>query len=165
MASGWWAGRIRQFVRHVSGRVSATERDGLAGWLTPSQLALFDAMHPADQRHGLDVVASLRGAGHDDRDLLLAGLFHDAGKGPEVRLWHRVAWSLGERYGSPVLSVVRLLPGFAVALERIRVHPDRSAQLALSAGCSPRVADLVRGRPPERDRPLAEALHLADGAN
>ena len=36
----------------------------------------------ADQRHGLDVVAALRADGHDAPDLLLAGLFHDASKGP-----------------------------------------------------------------------------------
>ena len=59
--------------------VDLTDREALAGWLTPAQLALFEGMHRADQRHGLDVMASLRGDGHAaDTDLLLAGLFHDA---------------------------------------------------------------------------------------
>ena len=48
----------------------------------PAQVALFGTMHRADQRHGLDVVAALRASGHDDPDLLLAGLFHDCAKGP-----------------------------------------------------------------------------------
>ena len=58
----------------------------LAAWTTPAQRRLFDSMHVADQRHGLDVVASLRADGVQDRDVLLAGLLHDAGKG-DTGVW------------------------------------------------------------------------------
>ena len=162
---GWWAGKTRQFVRHVTGRVSRAERDELARFLTPPQLRLFESMHPADQRHGLDVVASLRDGGHDERDLLLAGLFHDAAKGPAVRVWHRVAWSLGERYGGGVVRTARGLPGFGAAFERIERHPERSAELVLEAGCSALTADLVRHQARPRDPVLGEALRLADEAS
>ena len=74
------------------------ERAGLAAWTTPAQLALFDSMHVADRRHGLDVVASLRAEGVTEPDLLLAGLLHDAGKG-DTGVWPRVAYSLGQAYG------------------------------------------------------------------
>ncbi len=152
-------------MRHVTGRVSAAERTALSGWLTPAQMSLFDRMHHADQRHGLDVVAALRAEGHDAPDLLLAGLFHDASKGPRTRLWHRVAWSLGERYGSWVLAACRPLPGFAVALDRIRTHPADSALLAQAAGCSRETADLIRHQSAPRDPVAGEWLRLADEAS
>ena len=163
--SSWWAGKARQFVRHLAGRVLATERAGLARWLTPPQLALFETMHRADRRHGLDVVAALRAAGHDDRDLLLAGLFHDASKGPTVGLWHRVAWSLGERYGDGVVGLAERAPGFAAAFARIREHPERSAELALAAGCGERAANLIRHQAAPMDATASEALRLADLAS
>ena len=66
-ASEWPAGgRPRSASSGATSRVASAdaEREALAGWLTPAQLALFDGMHRADQRHGLDVVASLRADGH-----------------------------------------------------------------------------------------------------
>jgi hypothetical protein len=163
--SSWWAGKIRQFVRHLTGRVSATERNALATWLTAAQVALFASMHRADQRHGLDVVADLRAAGHDDPELLLAGLLHDASKGPSVGIWHRVAWALGEHHGAWIHRLAAHLPGFRAALERIREHPDRSAELALAAGSSARTADLIRHQTAPVDPGAGEALRLADGRN
>jgi hypothetical protein len=163
--AGWWAGKTRQFVRHLTGRVSAAERAALATWLTPAQTQLFEGMHRADQRHGLDVVRSLRGAGHEEPDILLAGLLHDCGKGSAVGVWHRVAWSLGERYGDGAQRRLARLPGFEQAFDRIANHARRSAELALAAGCSPRTADLIRHQDAPADGPLGEALRLADEAN
>jgi hypothetical protein len=161
----WWAAKTRQVVRHLTGRVSPAERAELVAWLSPAQLSLFDRMHPADRRHGLDVVAALRADGHDAPDLLLAGLLHDASKGPETRLWHRVAWSLGERHGSWVWSVCRPLPGFGRALDRIRTHPADSALLALAAGCPRSTAELIRHQSAPRDPVAGEWLRVADEAS
>ncbi len=162
--SSWWAGKAAQFVRHVTGKVSEAELGELRRFLTREQFALFESMHRADQRHGLDVVASLRNGGRHERDLLLAGLFHDAGKGPRVGLWHRVAWSLHERYGA-VRSLALRLPGFRDAFVRIERHPERSAELALDAGCSEITADLIRNQSRPRDPVLGEALRVADELN
>jgi hypothetical protein len=162
---GWWTTKVRQAVRHLSGRVSGEERAALARWLSPEQAALFERMHRADQRHGIDVVAALREAGHREDELLLAGLFHDAAKGPSVGLAHRVAWSLGERYGPGMERQLARLPGFAVAFERLRDHPEASARLALEAGCPPRTAELIRQQAqPGRERD-ALALRMADEAS
>jgi hypothetical protein len=166
MAAGWWTGRVRQFRRYLTGRVTPAERAELAAWLTPPQLALFDGMHRADQRHGLDVAASLRAEGHaSDRELLLAGLFHDCGKGPSVGLLPRVGWSLGDHYGAWVLRLSGWLPGFRDAYERLRVHADRSAELALEAGCSHVTAELIRNQASPTDEDAGRALLLADEAN
>jgi hypothetical protein len=121
-------------------------------------------MHRADQRHGLDVVTSLRDAGHDDRELLLAALLHDCSKGPAVRLFHRVAWSLGERYGEGVLSLLAPVPSFGEAFARLRHHADDSARLALAAGCSERTAELIRHQADPVDPVAGAALRLADEA-
>ena len=76
MAS-WWADKSRQVGRHLRARVTPEERAGLAAWLTPAELGLFDAMHVADRRHGLDVVARLRTEGVSEDEVLVAGLLHD----------------------------------------------------------------------------------------
>jgi hypothetical protein len=160
----WWASKARQLGRHLVARVAPGERADLAGWLTPAQLSLFDGMPTADRRHGLDVAARLRALGSDDRDLLLAGLFHDAGKGTTIRLWHRVAWSLGEHLGSWAHRVAGRLPGGEDAMARLRDHAGRSAELALAAGCARRTADLIRGDTADQDATAASLLHAADEA-
>jgi hypothetical protein len=166
----FWASKVRQFRAHLRARVRADERTALAGWLTPAQLTLFDTMHVADRRHGLDVVATLRARGTTDGELLLAGLFHDCAKGPTVGVLPRVAWSLGEAWGPWVVTIARRLPGFGPALDRIRDHAELSARLALEAGCSARTAELIRHQadPVEATagEPTAgELLRLADEAN
>jgi hypothetical protein len=161
---GWWTTKVRQAERYVTGRVSPQERGTLAAWLSPAQLALFEGMHRADQRHGLDVVAHLRADGHADDELLLAALLHDCAKGPTVRLPHRVAWSLGERYGEWVHQLVAPLPGFRGAFARLEHHEEGSARLALQAGCSERTAELIRHQSAPTDPLAGVALQLADEA-
>ena len=162
---GWWGTKVRQTVRHLFGRVNDAERAQLATWLSGPQLALFDSMHRADQRHGLDVAATLRSEGHDDPELLLAALLHDCSKGPDVRLPHRVAWSLGERYGEGVLETFARLPGYGAAFERLRHHAGDSACLARDAGCGERTAELIRHQAAPLDPEAGVALQLADEAS
>jgi hypothetical protein len=162
---GWWLAKSRQAMRHVTGRIGRTERAELRTLLSPAQLRLFESMHRADQRHGLDVMAHLRADGHDEPDLLLAGLLHDCAKGRSVRLDHRVAWSLGERYGASVHHAFTRLPGYDAAFERLRVHAAASADLALAAGCSERTAELIRNQDAPVDPGAGQALRLADEAS
>jgi hypothetical protein len=161
----WWAGRIRQFVRYVTGRVSSTEREALSSWVTPDQLTMFDSMHRADRRHGLDVVAALRRGGFEDHDLLLAGLLHDSGKGRELHVWHRIAWSLSERHGPRLRRGFERVPTFRRAFDTIAAHAEKSAELALAAGCTERAADLIRHQAAPIDEELGVALQLADEAS
>ncbi len=160
-----WVSKVRQFRSHLTARVAPGERAALAGWLTPAQLALFDAMHVADRRHGLDVVATLRAGGTTDDELLLAGLLHDCAKGPTVGVWPRVAWSLGAAWGPWVVGVARVLPGLSASLDRLRDHAELSARQALEAGCSPRTAELIRHQADPVEPAAGELLRLADEAN
>ena len=136
----------------------------LGTWLTQAQLALFDSQTAADRRHGLDVVGELRAAGTTDADLLMAGLLHDCGKGPRMRLPHRVAWSLGVRYGAWIWRVSSILPTFRTALASLRDHASRSAELAAEAGCSDRTIELIRNQEAPTDD-AGRLLLAADEAN
>jgi hypothetical protein len=159
-----WAQRARQFFAHVRARVGDDERAALDRWLSPAQRDLFDGMHVADRRHGLDVVASLRAAGVTDHEALLAGLLHDAGKG-DTGVWPRVAWTLGQAWGSWVWRLATVLPGMREALTRLRTHAETSARLAAAAGCSPRTVELIRNQDAPLDPEFGELLRLADEAN
>lgn len=160
----WWATKIRQFAGHLRARVRPHEREALVGWLSPAQLSLFDRMHVADRRHGLDVVAVLRAEGVGDPDVLLAGLLHDAGKG-RTGVWPRVAWSLGEALGPWAWRAAARLPGMAPALERLGNHAEASARLAERAGCSARTVELIRHQDLPQDPEFGELLRLADEAS
>ena len=163
-SASWWASRTRQFRAHLRANVTPAERAALATWIAPAQLELFDAMHIADRRHGLDVVASLRAEGVTEPDLLVAGLLHDAGKG-DTGVWPRVAYSLGTRYGDWVTRVAAVLPGFRPSLDRLRTHAETSAAMAAAAGCSPRTVELIRNQDDPLDAEFGELLRLADEAN
>ena len=162
--TSWWASRVRQFRAHVRARVVAGERAGLASWLSEPQLALFDTMHVADRRHGLDVVATLRAEGVTDADLLVAGLLHDAGK-DQTGVWPRVIYSLGGAYGTWIWRLASVVPGVRRDLDRLRVHAEASAGLAAAAGCTARTVELIRHQDEPRDAEFGELLRLADEAN
>jgi hypothetical protein len=163
MAS-WWANKTRQAAHHVRAKVSAAERAGLVDWLRPAELALFDRMHVADRRHGLDVVATLRAAGETDGDVLLAGLLHDAGKG-DTGLVTRVLYSLSQRYGDWIAAAARAWPWTRDATARLLAHAELSAALAREAGCPERTVELIRWQDEPHDPVAGERLRLADEAN
>ena len=164
MGVAWWGQKVRQFRSHVRARVSPEVRASIVTWTTPAQLELFDSMHVADRRHGLDVVATLRAEGATDPDLLLAGLLHDAGKG-ETGVWPRVAFALGQAYGAWVWQVASFLPGWRTTLARLRDHAELSAELAATAGCSSRTVELIRHQDAPIDPEAGALLRLADEAN
>jgi hypothetical protein len=168
VARSWWSAKIRRTWAIVHARVDDRERRELAEWLAPAQLALFDTMTVADRRHGLDVMAHLRasaGSGATaDRDLLLAGLLHDCGKGPRVRLLHRIAWSLGQHYGAWIWRLAESLPTFRAGLAGLREHAEHSAELAAEADCSVGTIELIRNQEaPTND--AGRLLLAADEAN
>lgn len=163
-SASWWASKVRQFRAHVRATVGPAERAGLEAWLTSAQLRLFDGMHVADRRHGLDVVATLRAEGVNDPEVLHAGLLHDAGKG-QTGVWPRVAYALGQAYGAWIWRVAKALPGFRAALALLRDHAETSASLAAGVGCSRRTVELIRHQDAPVDPEAGRLLQLADEAN
>ena len=162
--AAWWRSKTRQFRTHVQARVSNAEKAELAGWLTDAQLRLFDAMHVADRRHGLDVVASLRAEGVDDREVLLAGLLHDCGKG-DAGVISRIAHSLAQAYGGWIVRAAAVIPTLRAELRRLAVHAETSAALARDAGCSARTIELIRDQERPRDPEFGALMKMADEAN
>jgi hypothetical protein len=163
-SAAWWVAKIRQTKRHLLARVPARERDAVTVWLTPAQLVVFDGMHIADRRHGLDVVAALRLGGTSDPEVLIAGLLHDAGKG-NVGFVPRVIHSLGQAGMTWVARAVSWLPPMRRSLVRLRDHAETSARLAEAASCSPRTVELIRWQDDPRDPEAGERLRLADEAS
>ena len=162
--SSWWVGKARQVRTHLTARVSPEERRSVAAWTHPGELTLFDAMHVADRRHGLSVVAALRRGGVTDRDVLAAGLLHDCAKG-DTGLWPRIAWSLGEVLGPWFPAAVARLPGWAAPMARLRDHADASAAALDATGLPARAVDLVRYQAAPRDPELGRLFHAADEAS
>jgi hypothetical protein len=160
----WWLGKVRQAKRHLLARVSVSERAAVATWLNPEQLALFDSMHVADRRHGLDVMAALRAGGVIDDEVLLAGLLHDAGKG-DTGLVPRVIYSLGQARLTWLERAARSMPPMRRSLDRLHAHAETSARLAEAALCSPRTVELIRWQDDPQDPDAGERLRLADEAS
>ena len=103
-----------------------------------------------DQRHSLNVCATLRQAGHEDPALLTAALLHDAGKAAgRIWLWQRALAVLLQRWTPRLLCWLergtwRSSTGFHVQAPRWRrgfvvnrLHPELGARWAAEAGCSP----------------------------
>jgi hypothetical protein len=145
--------RVRQFLRAVtadSRPLAADERDEAQAWLPENARLLFDGMPRNDQRHSLNVLRSLRAAGHDDPALMQAALLHDVAKSAGgVRLFHRVA----------VVLLKIALPGWAERRAQTQAparrdlrypfwvhanHPRLGADMAAEAGCDPVTVTLIR---------------------
>lgn len=159
--------RVGQFVAHVRARVQPDEERLARRLLPPEAFALFARMPVADRRHALDVAGRLLAAGHDDPDLLAAALLHDAAKGHRMRLWHRVAGVLLERFAPSLLRrVADPRPGSVRHPFHLYLHhAPMSAELAQRLGCSPRAGAFIRGTAAGPDAPLQAALEAADDAS
>jgi predicted hydrolase (HD superfamily) len=156
--------RSRQFFTSIGASLKDEDRAEVEQWLDGDLLALFYEMTGRDQRHCLNVFRTLREKGHDDTELLLAALLHDAGKGP-VRLWHRVAYVV-IKTASPRLLRALARPnggGWRRALASCSDHSTRGAALLEAAGAPEEVVKLVLSH--ERadcDDLQAAALRAAD---
>lgn len=156
--------RVAQFIGHLTARVDPGEIERARPLLPETAWALFTQMPTADRRHALDVAGRLVAAGQHDPDLLAAALLHDAAKGHRMRLWHRVGGVLLEAISPRTLSRLASADegSWRYPFHLYLHHAALSADAALAAGCTPRVAAFIRGSTEAEDAPLAAALRRAD---
>ena len=143
MASIWY--RVRQFWRAVTARVCPEEWALVGSVLPEPATLLFAGMPRQDQRHGLDVLHSLREQGEDAPELLAAALLHDVAKSEGVRICHRVfavlVRALGPEWLARVASPDPASWRFPLWLQ-LR-HAERGAELAEAAGCGAATVQLI----------------------
>ena len=171
--------RARQFFRALGARVEPVALAEVEALLTPPQIALFRQMPQYDQRHSLNVALTLRAAGHDRPDVLVAALLHDVAKsaGP-LWLWHRVVIVLLKAFVPRWLAWLarKVKPGhWRYPFFMHRVHPQVGARWAEEAGCSSLTVwliachQLLAGQGEDDCEPgsrrLLAALRWADGKN
>jgi len=170
--------RVKQFFGALTARIEEEDEQELTRLLTPDQSSLFRQMARNDQRHSIDVCATLCQAGEANPDLLAAALLHDAGKAAgRIWLWQRTLIVLLRRWapgaldwlaqGSSETTVPWWRRGFVIN----RLHPELGARWAAEAGFSSTTVALIRRHQEpletienEQDRLLA-ALQWADGVN
>jgi len=149
--------RSRQFFGALRPHVDSQLRDEAFALMSSSEQQLYRSMTPRDQQHCLVVYARLREMHTEDRDLLVAAMLHDCGKG-SITLWHRVVFVLLDATAPSLLRrAVAHRP--ESALYRCVHHAELGAQLAETAGSSPAVVELIRG---ERASDQLVALRAAD---
>ncbi len=160
--------RVRQFLRATTARITEEERRAAAELLGPRLHGLFQRMHRNDQRHGLDVMATLQRCGERDRIVLQSALLHDAGKAlaPFTVLERSVAVFLEAAAPAVFAAACRYVPWLDRRYRRYRDHARLGADLVVRAGGDQVLAQVIAehhgdvGTLPETQR-----LRAADGLN
>lgn len=142
--------RVRQGIAALASRPDPeVDRRLRACVADERQWALLARLSSYDRAHHLAVYDRLIAAGCVDGDILRAALLHDIGKADErgrVRLPHRVVKVLGERWFPGRLQHLAehdggwLRHGIWLAVH----HASAGADLAMAAGASARVCELIR---------------------
>lgn len=136
--------RARQFRAALDARIGPDELAAAQALLTPAEWRLFTMMPRYDQRHCLDVCATLAAAGHADPLLLRAALLHDCGKvddaGRPLALGWYVLATILKRAPGLYLLAARLLPPIA----RYAEHAWRGARMAAAVGSPPEMVETLR---------------------
>src|SRR2546421_11958206 len=118
--------RVGQFWRHASARVTERERAAVEHLLGPALWPLFAGLPVNDQRHGLDVLETVRRfEGEPDRLLQQAALLHDVGKAcAQVSVVERSLTGFLPAASPRLLqTLIRPRPGFA---RRYDVYVDHA---------------------------------------
>jgi hypothetical protein len=143
--------RVRQFFGALTADINRDEQQKVARLLTADQYRLFCRMAINDQRHSINVYATLKMSGHDDPDLLVAALLHDVGKAAgHIGLWQRTLIVLLRRWAPAVLTWLErgaepdTSPYWRRGFVVNRLHPMVGARWAAQADCSPTTVVLIQ---------------------
>lgn len=157
--------RARQFLGALRPSIDERAWQQASALLGDGERRLFLSMTPRDQQHCVAVYRWLGDQGENDRELLVAALLHDAGKG-RIALRHRVAFVVLHASAPWLLRRV-VAPGdgdgWRQTLWRCLHHERLGADLALRAGSSQGVAALISGD--AAGDPRLTGLRAADEAN
>ena len=153
--------RTRQVFHALWPRVPAEDLADARLLMSPAEAGLFASMERRDQRHALEVMRRLR-EHSDRRDVLMAALLHDCGKGA-VPVWLRILHVAVPRLGRVVGK--EGAPGWRGAAYRLHHHVKLSARLVQEAGSSDVTVRLVAGKPREDEAWMARLLYEADDAS
>lgn len=139
--------RVQQFLAALRAHVDPAEQALVRDQLTADEYQLFCAMPRYDQRHCLDVYATLVHAGHTDPLLLRAALIHDCGKiaddGRPMGLGWYIATTILKRI--PALYIAFGRPGTPLEpVQRYAEHAWRGATMAAQAGSPPAIVTTLR---------------------
>jgi hypothetical protein len=164
--------RLRQTMHFLTPpRIPLEARREALGMLSPRQVESFSALSTFDQQHLLCVYNVLKGAGHENQDLLTAGLVHDIGKRDgqaRVRFVDRAARVLLARVAPGLLMSLARPPatGWRSGLVLAVHHAELGAARARALGFNEHICALVRHHEAsDLDTPdMLAALQRADRA-
>lgn len=154
--------RLRQGVHALRPRLDEDRLADARDLLNEAGARLFFAMEKRDQRHALEVADRLRAMGVEERDVLIAALLHDCGKGA-IPVWLRVLRVLDPAFIDRVAD--SRANGWRGAAYRLAYHAEIGASLAEEAGASPLSAGLIAGRTAAGDEAKLTLLRAADDAS
>ena len=160
--------RVGQFWRHAAARVSEQERVAVEHLLGPALWPLFAALPVNDQRHGLDVLETVRQLeGQPDRLLQQAALLHDVGKaGAQFSVLDR-SLTVFLRAASPRLlqTLLKARPGFARRHDVYVDHARIGSERLRAAGAAELAAVVAEHHQADPTSDVTRRLQRADGRN
>lgn len=160
--------RVGQFWRHSAGQVNRGEARRAAEILGPVLFALFSALPRNEQRHGLDVLATVdRQQAEPDRLLRQAALLHDMGKATSRLSVVDRSQAVFLRALSPRLlgAYLRVRPGFASRWHVYRDHATVGAQRLRAAGATELAVIVEEHHAQSPAHSLTRQLKIADARN
>lgn len=160
--------RVGQFWRHASARVTASEAAAATQILGPALAPLFLQLPANDQRHGLDVLQTVRSVDPQAGRLLQqAALLHDIGKaGTGFSVLDRSLTVFLQAVSPGILQrFVGARPGFKRRYQAYMDHARVGAERVRTAGSPELAAIIAEHHSPDPRSDVTRKLKQADLRN